>query len=578
MRGFNSIDKLTKAQCQQLLQNDVDIDFREDVQNRLNEIIEDEHRQETSAFQKCSSIEDYRRFLSRYTESAYKSQALEKIDILTYRSLCGSKSGCEKYLEKFPHGHYALAAKEKIQKVKRRRIITVIIFIIIIIALILGYHPAGDLYIGEAVKTEKLCKSPFSFRVNIISSRCLSIPVLAVSPLSDSKSISFKKEGGTQVIPISSNADSENIEIISNNSWIIAQKISGGKVKIIVGKNETASRSGSITIKAWNTLFGIRTTSSEGTIYIEQDAGYASYLSVSNDELDFSQNGGSKTISVSSDGFWTIDTSTSSWAHLTINGNNISIVVDPNNDEDRTDWFSLKSGSRSCRVNISQSGIPATYLRLEDFEITASKEGTGEGKCYPVKYFTDGSTVKAYTNSDWMTVNVIKSSSRIEIEVKSNSGAMRKGNVYVKASGYEKIIEVTQRGKTTSLSLDYSSWTFDTDSDYDYFTVYCDGEETISTSTSANWISLSFSSSNKLKISVSSNSGSQRTGTVYVKSGNQSTSITIKQKGYHNCPKCYNWMAGYSTGQIWGQIGFYFGPIYGWITCDECGGSGRIKD
>lgn len=540
MRGFASVDKLTKAQCQQLLQDETDLEARDEIQKRINDILDAEHRQEASAFQKCSSVEDYRRFLSQYTASKYKSQALEKIDTLTYHSLCRSKSGCEKYLVKFPHGRYATAAKEKIHKVKKRRIIAVIIFIIIIIALILGFHPAGNLYIGE--------------------------------------SSSFKKEGGTQEIPISSKADSENIEIVSNNSWITAKKISGGKVEIIVGKNEAESRSGSITIKAWNTLFGIRTTSSEGRIYIEQEAGYASYLSVSNDELDFSQSGGSKSISVSSDGYWAVDTSTSSWAHLTINGNNINIVVDPNNDEDRTDWFSLKSGSRSCRVNISQSGIPATYLRLEDYEITASKEGTGEGKCYPVKYFTDGSTVKAYTNSDWMTVNVIKSSSRIEIEVKSNSGAMRKGNVYVKASGYEKIIEVTQRGKTTSLSLDYSSWTFDTDNDYDYFTVYCDGEETISTSTSANWISLSFSSSNKLKISVSSNSGSQRTGTVYVKSGNQSTSITIKQKGYHNCPKCYNWMAGYSTGQIWGQIGFYFGPIYGWITCDECGGSGRIKD
>lgn len=134
-----------------------------------------------------------------------------------------------------------------------------------------------------------------------------------------------------------------------------------------------------------------------------------------------------------------------------------------------------------------------------------------------------------------------------------------------------------------NLYLDYSSWTFDTDNNYYDFSVHYDGDDTISASTNSVWITASFTSKGKLKISVDSNSGRSRQGKVFVKCRNNSTSITIKQKGYIDCLKCYNPQLGYSTGKLWGIIDYsYVGtqitPQYGWVDCDCCRGTGKIKE
>ena len=627
IRGFKSIDKLAWTECQELLGSEKDPEVIADIKRRLDVLAVELKKNDDNAFRSCNSIKDYQNYIQKYPNGAHiseakgkidelrlkadneqfeacktiddyqhylssfnsplhKEEAMQNIDDLFWGNNRKSKSDCERYLAKYPNGRHVTEANDRIKSVVRRRIIWIVVIIIGAILFYLGYKPSGEVLFGETVNTAQSDSNNISpsFIVSSFSSpKMLTFPLVLVAQSSNSKTISFPKEGGSQEVTFSSNSSNDNVEISTSSSWISAKKNSNGKVVISVSKNEGEKRNGRVEIRAYSTLFGVRTGSNTGVIYVEQSSGYASYLTVSSNDLTFNQNGGTRSITVNTDGYWSIKETTESWGHVSTSGNTITLKIDANNDQDRTDYFTLKSGDKTCRVNIAQSGIPATYLRLEKDEISASIDGTGEGRCYPVTYYTDGKTIKSYTYSDWITVNVARSSSRVEIKVASNSGARRSGNVYVEASGFKQTIKVTQRGKTSSLSLNYSSWTFDTDSDYEYFTVTCYGDESLSAKTYSDWISCSITSSGSLKVSVPKNSGSSRSGTVYVESGSKSTSISIKQKGYHNCPKCYNYMYGYSTGQLYGIIGYYYVgytqfPQYGWYNCDQCGGSGKVKD
>ena len=626
LRGFKSIDGLSWDECQELLGKENDPEVKADLERRLDVIAKELKKKDDNAFRSCSNIndyqnyirkhpngahvseakskinelrlktdneqfagcktiDDYQHYLSAFSSPLHKEEAIQKIEDIFWEENRKSKSGCERYLAKYPSGRHASEANDKIKSVVRHRIVWIFILIIAAILFYLGYHPSGEVLFGEAVNNvQPDSNNNASFVVTSFSSpKMLTFPLVLIAQSSSSKTITFPKEGGSQEVAFSSNSSNENVEINTSSSWIAARKSSNGKVVISVTKNEGEKRKGRVEIRAYSTLFGVRTGSNTGVIYVEQSSGHASYLNVSSSDLSFNQNGGTRNITVSTDGYWSINETTASWGHLSTSGNTITLKIDVNNDEDRPDYFILKSGDKTCRVNISQSGIPATYLRLDKDEVTASIDGTAEGRCYPVSYYTDGKTIKAYTYSDWITVSVAKSSSRVEIKVSSNSGARRSGNVYVEASGFEKTITVTQRGKTSSISLNYSSWTFDTDSDYEYFTISCDGDESLYAKTYSDWITCSISSSGNLKVSVPKNTGSSRSGTVYVESGSKSTSISIKQKGYHNCPKCYNYIYGYSTGQLYGIIGYYYVgytqfPQYGWSNCDQCGGTGKVKD
>lgn len=94
----------------------------------------------------------------------------------------------------------------------------------------------------------------------------------------------------------------------------------------------------------------------------------SSYLEISSQSISFGSEGGTKTITVSSNISWNISVNPASWGHLTRNGNTLTLNVDANTGtSSRTDYFTIKSGSIEKRVNISQNGQTV---------LTASKAAT----------------------------------------------------------------------------------------------------------------------------------------------------------------------------------------------------------
>lgn len=81
------------------------------------------------------------------------------------------------------------------------------------------------------------------------------------------------------------------------------------------------------------------------------------YFSISPSNVEIDANGGSKTFTISCSRTWAIGTNTYSWGHLTRQGNTLTLRVDANtSSSSRTDYFTIKSGSKTLRVNISQKG------------------------------------------------------------------------------------------------------------------------------------------------------------------------------------------------------------------------------
>lgn len=92
----------------------------------------------------------------------------------------------------------------------------------------------------------------------------------------------------------------------------------------------------------------------------------ASFLSVSNDNVSFSSDGGSMDITISTDGSWEISTQTESWGHISCQDGSLTLTIDANSTgSTRTDYFVVKAGSYEMRINITQSASTKPSATIE---------------------------------------------------------------------------------------------------------------------------------------------------------------------------------------------------------------------
>ena len=127
----------------------------------------------------------------------------------------------------------------------------------------------------------------------------------------------------------------------------------------------------------------------------------ATYLSVSDDDIYMSSSGGSTDITVSTDGDWEIEVGVASWGHLTKYSNSVTLRLDENNSSSsRTDYFVIKSGDYTKRVNITQRGDTSPRADIENIWVDHNVYQNGyKGMKIHVKFTVDnmnGRTVYAY--------------------------------------------------------------------------------------------------------------------------------------------------------------------------------------
>ena len=119
------------------------------------------------------------------------------------------------------------------------------------------------------------------------------------------------------------------------------------------------------------------------TTFSYQPITEASFLSPSQTNITVSHTGGTRTVTVSTDGPWDFGVRTASWIDLSRSGNTITLDIKRNqDDEDRVDYFTIKSGSLEKRITINQSGDNSPSAEINRVWVNHNIPRTGYNTMY----------------------------------------------------------------------------------------------------------------------------------------------------------------------------------------------------
>ncbi len=162
----------------------------------------------------------------------------------------------------------------------------------------------------------------------------------------------FKAKSGFHQIELSNKGITKtyNIEVKQGETIHINGVLTSSPINPTY--NSTPKKNGTI----WTILIAILLFIIFVLTIISNSQDSASYLNVSNENINFDADGGYEDITVNTDGNWKISIGTNDWGHLTtINNNSLRVQIDKNREtEKRTDFFVIKAGEYEQRINITQ--------------------------------------------------------------------------------------------------------------------------------------------------------------------------------------------------------------------------------
>lgn len=181
-------------------------------------------------------------------------------------------------------------------------------------------------------------------------------------------------------------------------------------------------------------------------------AACATTLNVSSQSLSFGPDGGTQTINVSTNGSWSIGTETYSWGHLTRNGNQLQVKVDPyTGSSSRSDHFTIKTGNVERRIDIKQLG--QTTLSVSKQELSFSSSGGVQ-------------TIDVTSNDAWSISTTLanwghaqKNGNQLSIRIDKNISTSSRTD-YMEIKAGEKIVRINVSQNGAYRSSSYSSYAY----------------------------------------------------------------------------------------------------------------------
>lgn len=247
-------------------------------------------------------------------------------------------------------------------------------------------------------------------------------------------------------------------------------------------------------------------------------------FSISSTSANFDYRGGSKSFTVSSSGKWEIDVYPATWGTLTRNGNTLILNTSANNSSNsRTDWFAIKSGNKSIRVDIYQD--KGQYLDVSSQEVSFTASGgvktiiISSGEAWQIGEST----------ASWG--HITKNGSQLTLKVDANNSSSSRTDWFtVKSGTIEKRINISQEGQQSHFSVSSEYLRFSHVRSSQTITIYTNKNWYISVNTRP-WAHLS-RNGNYLTVSVdANNSTSGRSDYFCLKSGDTECRINISQAG-----------------------------------------------
>lgn len=238
---------------------------------------------------------------------------------------------------------------------------------------------------------------------------------------------------------------SKTFTINSNNSWTItAQPLSwghlsrkGNELTLRVDANRATS----------NRTDYFELSSGSKTLRVDITQSGENVFSISSNKAVFSQDGGIKSFSVSSNDSWQIKANTRYWGHLTREGNVLTLKVDPNTlTSNRTDYFEISSENKTIRVEIFQSG--GTTLALSADQLNFSSSGGTQ-------------TITVSTNESWEISlgaaswgHLTKRGNQLIVTIDANNNNTSRSDYFrIRAGSKTAQVNISQSG---SSNTDYS--------------------------------------------------------------------------------------------------------------------------
>lgn len=172
------------------------------------------------------------------------------------------------------------------------------------------------------------------------------------------------------------------------------------------------------------------------------------YFSISSQYVSFGSDGGNRTFTVSSSAAWKISVNTANWGHLSRSGNTLYLRVDANNSSSsRTDYFTISSGLKSIRVDISQGKGNSLTVSSESLSFPSA------GGSRTITVNSSSSWRIGTKTYDWGHLST--NGNTITLRVDANTTTSSRTDYFtVKAGNLEKRINISQSGGTASSSKD----------------------------------------------------------------------------------------------------------------------------
>ena len=171
-----------------------------------------------------------------------------------------------------------------------------------------------------------------------------------------------------------------------------------------------------------------------------------SYFSISSQYASFGSDGGNRTFTVSSSAAWKISVNTANWGHLSRSGNTLYLRVDANNSSSsRTDYFTISSGSKSIRVDISQGKRNSLTVSTESLSFS-SAEGSRTITVNSSSSWKIGT--KTY---DWGHLSTDGNTVTLRVDANTSTNS-RTDYFTIKSGNLEKRINISQSGNTQTTS------------------------------------------------------------------------------------------------------------------------------
>lgn len=171
-----------------------------------------------------------------------------------------------------------------------------------------------------------------------------------------------------------------------------------------------------------------------------------SYFAISSQYASFDSDGGNRTFTVSSSAAWRISVNTASWGHLSRSGNTLYLRVDANNSSSsRTDYFTISSGSKSIRVDISQGKRNSLTVSTESLSFSSA----GGSRTITVN---SSSSWKIGTKTyDWGHLSTDGNTVTLRVDANTSTNS-RTDYFTIKSGNLEKRINISQSGNTQTTS------------------------------------------------------------------------------------------------------------------------------